>query len=196
MEELLFEKFWLMLGLGIIVSGIVISLAWQRRTPKLVRAAKIVPAVFAFLIAMNLWVITDREAIHIQVKSLIAACEKGDAKAVGKLFDQQFSAQGLTRDKLVTELNDVFGNLRIDNIWLSDEQIDANRQTPIVKIATRAEIVSRSGHDYGWVASDWELEFVKREGKGYLVYSLKPLSVMLKPVNDIREVINSARWVN
>jgi hypothetical protein len=196
MTELLFEKFWLMLGLGIIVSGSVIAWANQRRTPRLVKAAKIVPVVFALLLLMNWWVITDREAIRMQIKKLVAACEKGDADAMGKLFDKQFSAQGLTREDLVTEVKKVFENLRIANVWLLDVQIDVNRQTPTAKLATTASIVSQANHDYGSVRSDWELEFIRRDEKGWLVYTLRPLSVMLNPVNDIRDVIRSARWVN
>jgi hypothetical protein len=196
MTELLFEKFWLMLGLGIIASGSVIAWAYQRRTTKLIRAAKIVPIAFAVLLALNWWVITDREAIRTQIDKLVAACEQGDADAMGKLLDKQFSAQGLTRADLVTDVKQVFENLHIANVWLRDVQIDVERQTPIVKMATSASIVSHSNNNYGSVLSDWELEFVKREEKGWLIYNLRPLSVMLRPVDDIREVIRSARWVN
>lgn len=196
MTELLFEKFWLMLGLGIIASGSVIAWANQRRTPKLVKIAKIVPVAFALLLALNWWVITDREAIRLQITRLIDACEKGDAVALGKLLDKQFSAQGLTRENLVADTKKVFENLRITNVWLLDVQIDVNRQTPSAKLATSAGIVSQANHDYGSVRSDWELEFIRRGEKGWLIYNLRPLSVMLRPVDDIRELIRSARWIN
>ena len=196
MTELFFEKFWLMLALGIIASASVIAWAYQRRTRKLIRAAKIVPVVCLLLLALNGWVITDREAIRTQLDGLIAACEQGDADAMGQYLDEQFSAQGLTRENLVAEMRHIFENVRIANVRLWDVQIHVDRTTPISQIATSANIRSSSNRDYGSMRSDWELEFVKREEKGWRVYSLRPLSVMLKPVSDIRELFHSAQWVN
>jgi len=73
MSELLFEDFWLLLLIALVVSGGFIYWAYQRRTKRLILMAKVIPCSFAFLIGLNLWVVTEREALRLQVDRLVDA---------------------------------------------------------------------------------------------------------------------------
>jgi hypothetical protein len=197
MSELLFEKFWLLLLIALVVSGGVIYWAMQRRTKKLMRAAKVVPVVFAFLLALNVWVITEREAIREQTNQLIRVCEQGSAEALGAMLDPQFSAQGLSGGDFVEQVSEAFERLKIPNVTLLGVEIKPGGQAgkPVVKLVTFAHIVGKGGNDYGNVRSAWELTYIKRD-TGWYLYELRPLSIQMKPVSDIREVMDSARFVN
>ena len=190
MSELLFESFWSMLLIALVVSGGVAYWAFERRRKNLILAAKIVPICFAFLVGLNLWVVTEREAIREQTDKLIKACEKGDVKTIYAMLDEQFSAQGLTGEYFAETLSDVFDRLSIPNVMLLGVEI----KPPTAKIATFAHIVGKGGNDYGSVRSDWLITFINRD-TGWYIYELKPLSIQMKPVSDIREVIDSARFV-
>jgi hypothetical protein len=191
MSELLFEDFWLLLLVAFIVSGGLIYWAYQRRTRKLILMAKIVPALFAFLLGLNLWVITEREALRARLDQLVEACEKGETNEIGAMLDEQFTAQGLTGEDLIHQLKDVFNRLKFPRVIL----LEVENRPPVVNLSTAVDVVSTTGHDYGRVFSSWELTFIKRS-TGWYLYELKPVNVQFKPMTNIREVIDSARWVN
>jgi len=191
MSALFFEDFWLLLLLAIVVSGGLIYWAYQRRTKRLILMAKVIPCIFAFLIGLNLWVITEREALRQQVDRLVDACERGDVIEINAMIDTQFTAQGMAGEEFIQQLKDVFERLKFPRIIL----LEVETKPKVVNISTAVDVVSTSGHDYGRFFSRWELTFIKRS-TGWYLSELKPLSVQFKPAANIREVINSAKWIN
>jgi hypothetical protein len=190
MKALLFEQFWLMLAIGIAVSIVSFYLAVNRRTRFWLAAAKVVPVVFLVLLAVNLRVVTDREAIGRQVNRLIAACEAGNTETLRELLDEDFTATGLSKADILVSARDVFTRMRLDQIRVSGVE----NKPPMVEFVSYTHVISRNGTDYGWVRSDWHLEF-RRDNGTWRLFDVRPISVLMQPVSDMREVLDRSRQV-
>ncbi len=193
MMAILLERFWLLLGLGVVLSVFSFMRAIDRRTKFWLIAAKVVPAVFLVLVVINLRVVTDREALKRQLDRLVTVCENGDTVALGALMDKDFSASGMDKDQLLAAVHDIFRRLKIEQVRFSDVQV--NPPPPVIKVASYAHIVSKSGADFSWIRSDWELTF-RKNGDTWMLFEVRPIGLMAQPVKDIREVLNASRGVN
>jgi len=187
MMTILFERFWLLLGLGVVLTGVAYMRATEQRTKCWRLAVGSVPVIFAILLTINVWVVTDREAIRKQLTLLVEACKKSDTVSLGQLMDNDFSANGMDKKELLGHLKDAFDRLSIADVRLTDVQI--NPPTPVVRLASFAHVVGKSGEDYTWIRSDWELTFRKQKGQ-WMLYEVRPLSLFAEPIKDIREILN------
>jgi hypothetical protein len=187
MNSFLFEYFWLWLFAGLAASGGCIFLSAQRRTTFWLVAAKIVPVIFTFLLIVNICVVTDQEAIQAQLDQILSACTAGDVARLGKLLDEDFSASGMTKQEFLEQAKGAFTRLTLGQISLSDVVMNPPRHS--VRLASYTHLRSRGGNDFGWIRSDWELTFLKRN-KIWLLHDVQPLSLYLQPVKDMREIFN------
>ncbi len=190
MTELLFESFWTLLVLDVIFS--LSAAAWYivRRTPAAWNATRIVPAIFAVLLAINVMVETDREAIRKELGKLISACKSGNANAIVDLMAPDFTSGDYQRQTILKALNNLFNSIRVESVTLTSVQ----NTPPVITIATFSNIRSRSGNDYSMVKSDWTLEYVRQDGR-WLLRTIKPISINNMSIKDMHEVFNTAHTV-
>jgi hypothetical protein len=192
MNSFLFEHFWLWLFVGLAASGGCIYLSAQRRTTFWVVAAKIVPVLFTFLLIVNICVVTDREAIRAQLDQILSSCTAGDVARLGKLLDEDFSASGMTKQEFLAQAKEAFSRLTLGQISLSDVVMNPHRHS--VRLASYTHLLARGGNDFGWIRSDWELTFQKRD-KTWLLHDVQPLSLYLQPIKDMRDIFNRSHQV-
>ncbi|MFA5866188.1 MAG: hypothetical protein WC975_16060 [Phycisphaerae bacterium] len=190
MTAILFENFWTLLIIGVVFSGLAWYLAVERRTKFWLLAAKILPLVFAILLAINYFVVTDREEIQTQVVKLITACQAGNVDTLKPLIDNDFSATGLTKNEILAELKHIFARLTLANVQL----LDVANNPPVVRLVCLTQITTKSGDDLARIHSEWELTFRKRD-KTWLLDTVRPVRLMTRPVNDIREILRESHQV-
>ena len=190
-KVLLLEHFWVLFGIGLIVSAGTFFLAMQRRTRLWLMGVKIVPVVFAVLLAINYFVVTQREAIGSQLDKLLNACEMGNIDAIAALLDDDVTASGMNKTELVEQVREVFGRMDLDILRSSAEN---NPPSRVTKITALTQIRSKSGTSYGAVPSQWTITFRKPE-KEWLIWEIQPISLQGRPVNDIRDVLKKSHQV-
>jgi len=185
MKSLLLEQFWWLLAVCVVLWVFFAVVFFQRRTVPWRRAMQLAPIVFVVLLAINRLVVTDREAIRGTLYHLVDACVAGDTGALGRWMHDEFSAAGLSKSQLLGQAQQVFQRIRIDSVTLTQLIIEP----PGLKAASFAHILGQSGTDYQYVKSDWELKF-KKTPQGWMLISVKPISIQNQPVSQITEVIN------
>lgn len=184
MKTLLLEQFW-WLSAGCVTLWLVfLSGYYVRHTIHYKRAMVFSLPVFIVLLTLNVVIVTDREAIRTTLDELITACRSGDAAALEHLIADEFSADGLDKHELLNAADSVFDHIRIDAVRLTQVLVDP----PALQGASISHILSQAGTDFGWVQSDWQLEFTKTADR-WLLTSIRPLSIQLQNVNGIREVL-------
>ncbi len=183
MKALLFEQFFTLTAICILLSAITFYYANRK-------IFLITLMISALLLAINHFVVTDREAIRARTYQLIHACKSEDKPTIAKIIDADFDADGLSKKQLLEFADEAFARLKIDKIRIWGFEI----HPPVIRFITLAHIVGISGEDYGSVRSDWELTFVKRKDNWYLIKA-RPLSINLKPINTIRDIFSTARSV-
>lgn len=188
MTTFLLEKFWTLLILGLLLSGLAFHLAGQRRTAFWRWAGRIVPLVFAVLLVINYFVVTDREAIQGRIDRIIAACKTGDVEDLRPLLADDFSATGLTKSDLLDAIKEVFDRLQINSVRL----MDVVNNPPYVQLRALTNVVSkRGGMNFDWVDSEWKLTF-KRSGDAWLLFDIQPIKFYKHDVGTMQEVLRES----
>jgi hypothetical protein len=59
---------------------------------------------------------------------------------------------------------------------------------PEIRFAVMTHLVARGGNDYGWIKSEWSLEFIKRNDRWKLV-NVTPLRINNIEMSQIRDVM-------
>ncbi len=183
MKALLFEQFFTLTAICVLISAIVFYYSSKK-------TFLVTLAISIILLAINHFVVTDKEAINIATKQLIQACKNEDNAKIANMIADNFNSDGLTKSQLLSLAEEAFAHLKLENIRVWGMEI----HPPIVRFATLAHIVGKSGSDYGSIRSDWELRFQKQNDK-WLVIKARPLSINLKPINSIKEIFSAARAV-
>ncbi len=183
MKALLFEQFFMLLAICILISAIVFRYASRK-------AFFATLAISVLLLAINHFVITDKEAIIANTKQLIQAAKKEDKDKIAKLIANNFNANGITKSQLLELADEAFSHLKLDDIrvW------GIETYPPKVRFITLAHIIGKTGQDYGSIRSDWELTFEKQNGH-WLLINARPLSINLKPIKGLRDIFSAARTV-
>ncbi len=190
MQEILFEKFYLLTGICLFLSVTAIYFAYQRRTKFTRNLATAIPVISLILIVLNLMVVTDREQIRALLYKLTAACQNENISAISDIMDKNFQTDEYGKKQFLAATENAFKHVTLSSIRLWG--IENN--PPTVKFISIVHITDKSGREYGTVRSDWELTFVKRK-KSWKLTEARPISINLKPVSGIQAVLSAAQSV-
>ncbi len=183
MKALLLEHFFTLSAICLLTSTIIFFYA-SRKT------FFIAIATSAILLAINHFVVTDKEAIRIRTMQLIQSAKEENSEKIAQMIADDFNSDGLNKSQLLEFANEAFAHLKLKNIRVWGMEINP----PVIRFVTLAHIVSQSDSDYGSIRSDWELTFEKRNNN-WLLKKARPLSINLKPINGIRDIFSAAQAV-
>ncbi len=190
LKSILLENFFLLLGICLVINTFIFYTTSAKATRIQSILRKITPILSIILLLTNLFVITDKEAIIKNTKTLAQACKAEDTKTISTLIDEKFSADSFDKQSLLTSAKEAFSHLNIKSLHIVGIEV----QVPKIRFIVYSHIVSDSGTDYGNIRSDWELTFIKR-GSNWLLFSARPLSVNLHETKNLHKILNLARSV-
>jgi hypothetical protein len=170
MSALLFENFWLSLGVLIVAQfGLVAWWSWSR-TPAARRGVWLGFAAMPVLLAVSVLVVTPRESIQQFCRELARAVESQDLESVRRFLADDFETGDLNAEEFVQVLAQMLKRYRIDRtdvavvelerVSSNDWQAEVRAATDVYsadgflsRVPTRWRIVLRSGPDQWTLAA-------------------------------------------
>ncbi|NLX05488.1 MAG: hypothetical protein GXY33_10120 [Phycisphaerae bacterium] len=186
-QEFFLEGFGWMLASFVLLLVIALATYYFQQSPWSKKFLAYAPPIMLVLLAVNYFVVTDREDIRNKVKIGVQACRDGNADALRPIIASSFSTEGLDRDALIAIAREVFQHVKLQSVWVTDVQIDV----PEARLAALSELATTGGPQ-GAVKSDWQLIFTE-EADGWKISSVKPISINNVPYEKLLEVVGEAK---
>jgi hypothetical protein len=186
MTRLLFED---TLALGLLLAVLLAILAgiWTRlRTPGAWRALCAGLACAALLLAVQAWVVTDREKLESTVRQMSSWVEEGNVRAIVNLIDPAASFTG-GRNRADFEKHLVRLLDRYDVKDPSVGKFEITRQAGEATLTSAAFCQIALPQGTFPVRSKWQLRFRLADGEWRIV-DLRPVSIMDRPCESFFDI--------
>jgi len=173
--------------------AIVLWLAiwYVRRYRAGARVALILVLLAAGSLVLEMTVVTDREGMDKLLDEVLDACRSGDVAALGASLDRDFVCQSLDREQILRHAERLFSAIRVTRLRVLGLQIDPFQRPPTAKLKVFAQVADASGNDLGADISTWQLDFVRRGERWYLLEA-RTLSWDLGPARDLELLLREA----
>jgi len=173
LTRLLFEDLPLLLLAQAVALALVLAAHRKWRTVRSRRMVWLSLGCCALLIALQHYVVTDREALRNMVRTMASAVEQGDVAALGKRFDDEISLGGyLGKKDAIKHAHISLQRYDINEARVSGFHIEVTGDTATVAFQAVCDIQGVKENPYYSTPTQWQLGCVRRDD-GWKVRSAK-----------------------
>ena len=168
MKELFFEN-PLPIYVVLAAAELLIAALWRRGRGRRLAIALVVPPVLALAaMTVDLLVVTDREKIQKDLKTIAANVQRGDLKACEGFLADDFDGYGGSRGGVIEAGQNAWKTYGISNVGLSKVNIEVTGAQ--AKVTARTTVSYRvPGFGEGRVALDWTIYWALRDGQWRII---------------------------
>ena len=163
LTRLLFEDLSLLLIAEVIAITIALAVHRRRFTAKSRRGIWITLVFCALFIGLQHLVVTDREHIERQVRTLARAVDDGDLQMLGQALDAGFTDGQRDREAFLADVDQFLQRAEVDEVTVGWFKIAASGDTASAAFTARCDY-RRGNQIHSGIPSRWELVFVRRDG--------------------------------
>lgn len=190
MQALLFERPLLLIA---VLAAVQFALTWhwaRSRTRRASRVALTALILFPLLLALQAWVVTDRERVTAVCREMADAMDAGEVARVGSHVSPTFAVGTMDRPALLEALEGVLTRVKVEEPRLTDFEVTTDGDQARATFAASCRLVTAGAIESGML-SRWELTF-RRIDRRWQVVEIRPIPTPWLPHRSLDEVIRAA----
>ena len=168
------ENPWPVLFVLALVELVLIITIKVRGQGMWLKLAFAVPVVAAIVVLVELLIVTDREAVKSEVKSLADAVREENMDRILSHISRDYDDGGVTYETFKSNVTVLLGMLDLDSVTLFFEEIEAMRDGRMMAKFKALTIGKVSSVPYGSHPSRWQIYLRQTDGR-WLVCQIVPL---------------------
>ena len=133
-----------------------------------------VPVVALVVVVIELLIVTDREAVKSEIKSLADAVQQEDVDRILSHISRDYDDGGVSYETFKASVTALLGMLDLDSVTLFFEEIEAMRDGRMMARFKALTMGKVSNVPYGSHPSRWQIYLRKTDGR-WLVCQIIPL---------------------